>query len=35
MKIQVRVQPGASLNKQQKMPDGSLKVWLTKRPHDG
>ncbi len=34
MKLSVRVQPGASANKQLKMPDGTLKVWLTARPHD-
>ena len=34
MKIKVRVQPGASLNKDAEMPDGILKVWLRSRPHD-
>jgi uncharacterized protein YggU (UPF0235/DUF167 family) len=35
MRIQVRVITGASLNKEQKMEDGVVKVWLTQRPHDG
>jgi len=34
MKIQIRVQPGASTNKDAKMPDGTLKIWLTSRAHD-
>jgi len=34
MKIQVRVQPGASLNKDAEMPDGTIKIWLTSRAHD-
>ena len=34
MKIQVRVQPGASANKDKEMPGGGLKIWLTSRAHD-
>jgi hypothetical protein len=34
MKIQVRVQPGASSSKDAYMPDGSIKIWLTSRAHD-
>jgi len=35
MKLSVRVQPGASSSKQSKMADGTLKVWLSARAHDG
>jgi len=35
MRLSVRVQPGASSNKQSKMADGTLKVWLVARAHDG
>jgi uncharacterized protein YggU (UPF0235/DUF167 family) len=35
VRINIRVVAGASLNKEEMMPDGSLKVWLRQRPHDG
>ncbi len=35
MRLNVRVQPGSSVNKYLKLADGSLKVWLVKRPRAG
>jgi len=34
MIIKVKVSPGASAQKDAQMPDGTLKIWLTARPHD-
>jgi len=34
MRINVKISPGASRNKDEDMPDGTLKIWLTARPHD-
>lgn len=34
MKFKVKISPGASANKDEDMPDGTLKIWLTARPHD-
>ncbi len=35
MKLKVKVQPGASTNLLEKLPDGSIKVKLTQSPEDG